>query len=215
MVGAVEPVVYVVDDDQSIREALEDLLTSVGLRVETFGSIQAFLDREPSDAPGCLVLDVRMPGQSGMDFQRRMSESSERIPTIMITGHGDIAMAVEAMKNGAIEFLAKPFRDQDLLDAIQLGLERGPRQTQPIRRYLGIGRAMAVAFDGRTGRDGAGGAGAAQQADRRRTGCFGNHGEGSTRPCDAQDASQDAGRPGENVRQDRALAPERRVRLCS
>lgn len=124
MVGAVEPVVYVVDDDQSIREALEDLLTSVGLRVETFGSIQAFLDREPSDAPSCLVLDVRMPGQSGMDFQRRMSESGERIPTIMITGHGDIAMAVEAMKNGAIEFLAKPFRDQDLLDAIQLGLER-------------------------------------------------------------------------------------------
>ncbi len=119
-----EPVVYVVDDDASVRAALEDLLASVGLCARSFASPRDFLAREPADAPGCLVLDVRMPGQSGMDFHRQMLELGIALPVVFITGHGDIAMGVEAMKNGAIEFLTKPFRDQSLLDAIQHGIQK-------------------------------------------------------------------------------------------
>ncbi len=119
-----EPVVYVVDDDASVRAALEDLLASVGLCARSFASPRDFLAQEPADAPGCLVLDVRMPGQSGMDFHRQMLELGIALPVVFITGHGDIAMGVEAMKNGAIEFLTKPFRDQSLLDAIQHGIQK-------------------------------------------------------------------------------------------
>lgn len=122
------PVVYVIDDDHSVRAALEDLFASVGLRVRTFGSTREFLAHEREDAPGCLVLDVRMPGQSGMDFHRQMVELNIGLPVVFITGHGDIPMGVEAMKNGAIEFLAKPFRDQNLLDAIQHGIEKNRAQ---------------------------------------------------------------------------------------
>ncbi|MGY0658422.1 response regulator transcription factor [Bordetella bronchiseptica] len=116
-------IVYIVDDDSSVRAALADLLASVGLRALTFGSTGEFLAQAMEDAPGCLVLDVRMPGQSGMDFHRRMAGLEINLPVIFITGHGDIAMGVQAMKNGAIEFLAKPFREQDLLDAIHAGIE--------------------------------------------------------------------------------------------
>lgn len=117
-------IVYVVDDDESVRLALEDLLASVGLSVLSYGSIQAFLSAKLPDIPGCLVLDVRMPGQSGLEFQQQMTTLGIRLPVIFITGHGDIAMSVRAMKNGAIEFLTKPFRDQELLDAIQHGIEK-------------------------------------------------------------------------------------------
>ncbi|MBB4008540.1 response regulator transcription factor [Allorhizobium taibaishanense] len=117
-----EPIVYVVDDDLSVRVALEDLLASVGLQVRSHGSVQDFLATPLVDAPGCLVLDVRMPGQSGLEFQQQMERLGLKLPVIFITGHGDIAMSVKAMKNGAIEFLTKPFRDQDLLDAIQQGI---------------------------------------------------------------------------------------------
>jgi FixJ family two-component response regulator len=116
-------VVYVIDDDRSVREAVEDLLASVALEARVFGSVQEFLDQDVADAPACMVLDVRMPGQSGMDFLSHMQELGLHMPTIMITGHGDIAMGVKAMKDGAIEFLTKPFRDQDLLDAIHHGIE--------------------------------------------------------------------------------------------
>ncbi len=119
-----QPLVIVVDDDASVRAALADLLGSVGLQVRVFGSVQELLAAERVDAPGCLVLDVRMPGQSGLDFQREMAGAGIHLPVIFITGHGDIQMSVRAMKAGAIEFLAKPFRDQDLLDAIQLGIEK-------------------------------------------------------------------------------------------
>lgn len=119
-----QPVVYVVDDDASVRAALEDLLASVGLAVRTFGSTAEFLAHTMEQAPGCLVLDVRMPGQSGLDFHRQMRKLGIGLPVIFITGHGDIAMSVEAMKNGAIEFLTKPFRDQSLLDAIHEGIEK-------------------------------------------------------------------------------------------
>lgn len=118
------PVVIVIDDDPSVRAALADLLGSVGLQAQLFASTQAFLRSERIDAPGCLVLDIRMPGQSGLDFQRTMADADIHLPVIFITGHGDIPMSVRAMKAGAIEFLTKPFRDQDLLDAIQQGIEK-------------------------------------------------------------------------------------------
>lgn len=118
-----EPVVYIIDDDRSVRASIEDLLASVSLRARSFGSVQEFLDTDLAEAPSCLVLDVRMPGQSGMDLLSRMTDLGLHLPTIMVTGHGDIAMGVKAMKDGAIEFLTKPFRDQDLLDAIQRGIE--------------------------------------------------------------------------------------------
>jgi FixJ family two-component response regulator len=117
-------VVYVVDDDVSVREALASLIGSVSLNVECFASPQEFLRRHSRDGPSCLVLDVRMPGLSGLDLQRELTRTAQPIPIIFISGHGDIPMAVGAMKAGAIEFLAKPFRDEDLLDAIRQALER-------------------------------------------------------------------------------------------
>ncbi|MBH1434063.1 response regulator transcription factor [Stenotrophomonas maltophilia] len=117
------PFVYVVDDDPSVRAALEDLLASMGLQVRAFASTQAFLEHARDDAPACLVLDVRMPGQSGLEFQRSMAGLGLQLPVVFITGHGDIAMGVNAIKDGAIEFLTKPFRDQELLDAIHKGIE--------------------------------------------------------------------------------------------
>ena len=120
----VASVVFVVDDDPSVRRAIKRLVESVGLRVEGLGSAQEFLRSERPDAPSCLVLDVRLPGISGLDFQRELMEANIHIPIIFITAHGDIPMTVRAMKAGAVEFLTKPFRDQELLDAIQQGLER-------------------------------------------------------------------------------------------
>jgi len=117
------PMVYIVDDDASVRAALEDLMASVGLSARAFASVAEFLAAPLPDAPGCLVLDVRMPGQSGMEFHRQMQALGIHLPVIFITGHGDIAMGVTAMKQGAIEFLTKPFRDQELLDAILNGIE--------------------------------------------------------------------------------------------
>jgi len=119
-----DSIVYVVDDDFSVREAIKSLIRSVGLRVETFGTAQEFLHSARPDAPGCVVLDVRLPGLSGLDLQRELAAHGIYLPVIFITGHGDIPMSVRAMKAGALEFLTKPFRDQDLLDAIQQALER-------------------------------------------------------------------------------------------
>lgn len=119
-----DSIVYVVDDDSSVREAIKSLIMSVGLRVETFGTAQEFLKSTRLDAPGCVVLDVRLPGLSGLDLQRELAAHGINLPVIFITGHGDIPMSVRAMKAGALEFLTKPFRDQDLLDAIQQALER-------------------------------------------------------------------------------------------
>ena len=118
------PTVYVVDDDVSVREALKNLLQSVGLKVETFGSADKFLSDKLATAPNCLILDVRLPGLSGLDLQRRLAQTNHEIPIVFITGHGDIPMSVRAIKAGAVEFLTKPFRDQDLLDAVRLAVER-------------------------------------------------------------------------------------------
>jgi RNA polymerase sigma factor (sigma-70 family) len=122
--------VFVVDDDPSVGRAIKRLVESVGLRVAHFGSAKEFLGSMRPDAPSCLVLDVRLPGISGLDFQRQLSESNINIPIIFISAHGDIPMTVRAMKAGAIEFLTKPFRDQDLLDAVQVGLERDRTRRQ-------------------------------------------------------------------------------------
>ena len=119
-----DSIVFVIDDDPSIRLAITSLIRSVGMRVESFPSAQEFMASKRPDAPACLVLDVRMPGVSGLDLQRELGDADIRIPIIFITGHGDIPMSVRAMKAGAVEFLTKPFRDQDLLDAISQALER-------------------------------------------------------------------------------------------
>ena len=118
------PVVFVVDDDPSVRSSLKFLMTSVGLQVESFDSGDALLKRKLPDAPSCLVLDVRLRGLSGLDFQRELAARNCHMPIIFITGHGDIPMSVRAMKAGAVEFLTKPFRDQDLLDAVRIALEK-------------------------------------------------------------------------------------------
>jgi len=127
-----DSIVFVVDDDASLRQALKSLLQSVGLRVELFGSAADFLKSKLADSvAACLVLDVRLPGLSGLDFQAELAKANIHIPIIFITGHGDIPMTVRAMKAGAVEFLTKPFRDQDLLDAVQIALERDrARRTQ-------------------------------------------------------------------------------------
>jgi FixJ family two-component response regulator len=119
-----EAVVFVVDDDSSVREAIASLIKSVGLRVETFETARQFLASKRPEVPGCVVLDVRLPGLSGLDLQRELAAHDIKLPIIFITGYGDIPMSVTAMKAGALEFLTKPFRDQDLLDAIQKALER-------------------------------------------------------------------------------------------
>ena len=119
-----QPVVFVIDDDGMVRDAVKDLLRSVGLRVESFGSAKDFLQSKRSDAPGCIVLDVRLPGASGLEFQRTLVQSGIPLPVIFISGHGDISMSVRAIKSGAIEFLTKPLREQELLDAVQVGIER-------------------------------------------------------------------------------------------
>ncbi|HKR12359.1 MAG TPA: response regulator transcription factor [Pyrinomonadaceae bacterium] len=124
MAAKIDSIVYVIDDDPSIREAIKSLIRSVGMHVETLASAQEFMSSRRPDAASCLVLDVRMPGLSGLDLQRDLVDAGIRIPIIFITGHGDIPMSVRAMKAGAVEFLTKPFRDQDLLDAIAQALDR-------------------------------------------------------------------------------------------
>ena len=125
-----QPIVFVVDDDASMRQALARLLQSVQLRVEVFASPQEFLQSERPNVPSCLVLDVRLPGLSGLDFQAELAKADIRVPIVFITGHGDIPMSVRAMKAGAVDFLAKPFRDQDLLDAVTAAIQRDQKRRE-------------------------------------------------------------------------------------
>jgi FixJ family two-component response regulator len=134
------PIVFVVDDDASVRDALSSLFRSVGLQVELFGSAAEFLRRKPSDVPSCLVLDIRLPGMSGLDFQAQLAAANIQIPIIIMTGHGDIPMSVRAMKAGASDFLAKPFRDQDMLDAVAAAIRRD-RQARDSERAVSSLRA--------------------------------------------------------------------------
>jgi RNA polymerase sigma factor (sigma-70 family) len=131
-----QPVIFVVDDDASAREGIEDLLQSVGLRVMTFRSPQEFLEGARPDAPGCIVLDVRLPGTSGLEFQKMLIDAGIHLPVIFVTGHGDIPMSVMAMKSGAIEFLTKPFREQSLLDAINAGIEKDRQRRDGLKLVM-------------------------------------------------------------------------------
>jgi RNA polymerase sigma factor (sigma-70 family) len=137
------PVVFVVDDDPSVRLSLRFLISTVGLQVESFDSADAFLHRKPPDAPSCLVLDVRLPGLSGLDLQRELAARNMRIPIVFVTGHGDIPMSVRAMKAGAVEFLTKPFHDQDLLDAIRIALERDRARRQQEKEVTALQQRFA------------------------------------------------------------------------
>jgi FixJ family two-component response regulator len=130
--------VIVIDDDLSVRESLESLFESVGLRVTLHASVSEFLGAAPADGPTCLVLDVRLPGQGGLEFQRALSGAGVHLPIVFITGHGDIPMSVQAMKGGAIEFLTKPFRDQDMLAAVQSGLELDRAWRERDRAFAGL-----------------------------------------------------------------------------
>src|ERR1700684_4249314 len=130
--------VLVVDDDPNLRASVGRLLQSLGLDAQLFASIPDFLKSDPPDGPTCLVLDVRLPGRSGLDLQRELAAANIQIPVIFITGHGDIPMSVQAMKGGAIEFLTKAFRDQDLLDAIQIGLERDRVRRETDREFRAL-----------------------------------------------------------------------------
>jgi FixJ family two-component response regulator len=144
MTPAAGPTVFVVDDDDLVRASIQGMLKSVGLRSETFGTAREFLRSKRPDAPSCLVLDVRLPGVSGLDFQRELADADIRIPIIFITGHGDIPMSVRAMKSGAVEFLTKPFRDQDLLDAIHQALDRDRAARQHQSELAGLRKRYAL-----------------------------------------------------------------------
>jgi FixJ family two-component response regulator len=139
-----DAVVFVVDDDLSVRDALSNLIRSIGLQAQTFASARDFLSHERPDAAACLVLDVRLPGLSGLDLQRELASAGERIPIIFITGHGDIPMTVRAMKAGAVEFLTKPFRDQDLIDAIQTAIARDRARRADARVLMELRRRFAA-----------------------------------------------------------------------
>jgi FixJ family two-component response regulator len=144
-----QPLVFVIDDDASLREALSSLFRSVGLQVKTFASASEFLSSKLPDGPTCLVLDVRLPGLSGLDFQAELAKAHIDIPIVFMTGHGDIPMTVRAMKAGAVEFLPKPFRDQDMLDAVQTGLERDRAR----RRSANDSSRLKASFDSLTPRE--------------------------------------------------------------
>jgi FixJ family two-component response regulator len=147
--SADKPMVFVIDDDAGMRASIQGLLKSVGLRSETFGAAPDFLRTPRPNCPSCLVLDVRLPGINGLEFQRELTDAGIRIPIIFITGHGDIPMTVKAMKSGAIEFLTKPFRDQDLLDAINQALDRD----RVMRQQQGEVAALRKRYDSLTARE--------------------------------------------------------------
>lgn len=138
MIPSGTPTVFVIDDDSLVRSSIQGMLKSVGLRSESFATAQEFLKSKRADGPSCLVLDVRLPGVNGLDFQRDLADQGIRIPIIFITGHGDIPMTVRAMKSGAVEFLTKPFRDQDLLDAIHQALDRDRATRQQQNEIAGL-----------------------------------------------------------------------------
>jgi len=143
-VSSERPIVFVIDDDALVRDAIEDLLESVGLEVRLFASPAEFVQARRPDVPACLVLDVRLPEQSGLDFQKALAGTDMELPIVFITGHGDIPMSVRAMKSGAVEFLPKPFRDQDLLDAIQTAIARDRERRADARALAELRRRFAA-----------------------------------------------------------------------
>ena len=184
--------VLVVDDDASMREALSDLFQSVGLRVEVFVSTQEFLKNRRPEGPCCFVLDVRLPGKSGLDFQQELNAANINLPIVFLTGHGDIPMSVRAMKAGAVEFLTKPFREQDLLDAVQTALERD-RANREDEKLLGTLRQRLASLTARTEYPGIGRSRSAKQANRVRDRNKRGNRQSPSHQSDAQDASIVAG----------------------
>ena len=188
MKSAGVPTVFIIDDDRGMRQSIQDLVESVGLRAESFATGGEFLKRKRTNDPSCLVLDVRLPQMSGLDFQRRLAEIGMQIPIIFVTAHGDVPMSVRALKSGAVEFLTKPFRDQDLLDAIQQALQRdraAQGQQAEIHdlqeRYRRIDCTGAAGYGSRRVRN-------AQQADCLRNRSERSHSKNPPRQCHAQDA---------------------------
>lgn len=184
------PVVFVVDDDASVRSSLKFLLSTVGLQAETFDSADGFLHKKRADVPSCLVLDVRLPGLSGLDFQRELATRNICIPIVFLTGHGDIPMSVRAMKAGAVEFLTKPFRDQDLLDAVHVALDRDRARREQEEEITDIRGAIRLSDFSRAGSGFDGRCGNAQQTNSRGTRNRRKHGKGSAQPGDGEDASR-------------------------
>ena len=189
-----QSVVFVIDDDPSMRNAMQLLFRSVGLRAEVYASVAEFLQRKPADIPCCLVLDVRLPGLSGLDFQTELTKANNQIPIVFVTGYGDIAMTVKAMKAGAIEFLSKPFRNQDMLDAVRLGLERDRIRREGEKTFADVRRKFASLSPREQEVMGFVTAGLMnkQIADRNAIGR--DHRQGLPRECHAEDGGQIIGR---------------------
>ena len=215
--------VLVIDDDPDLRASVGRLLRSLGIDVRLFASISEFLGSDPPDGPTCLVLDVRLPGQSGLDLQRELAVANRELPIIFITGHGDIPMSVQAMKGGAIEFLTKPFRDQELLDAIQLGLSRDRARREKEKALADLRECFASLSWGARDHD-PGCARPPQQTDCLRYRYCRGHGEGASQQGNAEDEGRFASRARPNgretqpgVRQTAALLNRRvgpRYALC-
>ena len=190
MTPADSPIVFIVDDDARMRAAMQRLLKTVGLHSESFATPEEFLRQRLPNRPSCLLLDVRLPGMSGLDVQRRLTEVGAQIPIIFITGHGDIPMSVKAMKSGAVEFLTKPFRDQDLIDAIQQALKRDSANEATAERDCRIERTLREVNCARAGGHASYCFWHAHEADCFDTGHHRNHCDRPSRAGDAQDASQ-------------------------
>ena len=200
-----KPLVFVIDDDASVRDAIADLLCSVGVEVQSFGSTQEFLQSNRPDAPGCIVLDVRLPGPSGLEFQRTLNKSNIHLPIIFISGHGDIPMSVRAIKSGAIEFLTKPLPEQELLDAVQTGIERDRARRQEANMVAKLRErfdsltprereVLALVVSGRRNKQIAAQAKLSEMTVK-----------GPSQPNHAKDASEVLGRSGANGRRARRL----------
>ena len=191
-----QPIVFIVDDDPLVRGSVSSLLRSIGLQTRVFGSASEFLQEKRPPLPSCLVLDVRLPGVSGLDFQAELSGRNIHIPIIFMTGHGDIPMTVRAMKAGAVEFLTKPFREQDMLDAVKLALERDQSRIEVRKGLFRIEVELRDPDPARAGNHGPGGVGTDEQAGRRQNRAQRDHGQGPSRPHHAKDGSQIAGGSG-------------------
>jgi FixJ family two-component response regulator len=201
--GEEQPTVFIIDDDASVREGVGDLLRSVGLGVQSFGSTQDFLQSKRPNAPGCIVLDVRLPGPSGLEFQRTLTESSISLPVIFLTGHGDISMSVKAIKSGAIEFLTKPVREQALLDAVQAGIARDRVRREQHKLVAELRERFNSIDAARTGSHAIHRHRTPEQADCWSTRVERDDCEGPSRPNHAKDAREVSGRSGANGRQAR------------
>ena len=187
------PIVFVVDDDDAVRDSLRDLLDSVGLKVATYASALAFLTAHKAAQRGCIVLDIRMPGMSGLELQERLNRSGSTLPIVFITGHGDVPMAVEAMKRGAVDFIQKPFRDQELLDRINLALEQNRQRRDADETRHDIARRLATLTRREREVMGHGHTRQGQQGDCHRPGAQSADRRGAPFPRNGQDEGPDSG----------------------